>query len=187
MEVRMANDGLGPIDLTGRWVGFYRHRSEHLGAFPLTAEVRQEGNRITGEMYDQIKDRSQLLDTIVEVHREEISPRKMLRLEEVIRRFGDGAVLVNSHLPEASDIEGTVVGDVVSFTKSYRGAFEVHWNVKGKQVGSATRPRHKVQYSGVLDRERGWIGGEWVIPRRGLLGRFFQPETRGTFELYRKA
>ncbi len=101
-EVRMVDDGLGQFDMTGRWVGFYRHRSEHLGAFPITAEVHQKGDRITGEMYDQITDRSELLDTIVEAHRGYMSPGRRLQLERVIRRFGDGKVLVR--LAPAGDL-----------------------------------------------------------------------------------
>ena len=183
----MAEDGLGPIDVTGRWVGFYRHRSEWLGAFPITAEVRQEGDRITGEMYDQITDRSELLDTIIQAHRDDLSPGRILQLEAAIRRFGDGAVTVHSRLPHTSDIEGTVAGGLVEFRKTYRGALEVEWSVGGRGIGSARREGHEVRYSGHLDREKGIIAGAWAIPRRGLLGRFLPPEGRGTFELYRKS
>ena len=52
----MTDDGLGPVEVTGRWVGFYRCRSEHLGLFPLVADLRQTGDKITGEMNDQITD-----------------------------------------------------------------------------------------------------------------------------------
>lgn len=183
----MADDGLGMIDMTGRWVGFYRQRWEQLGTFPITAEIRQEGNRVTGEMYDQITDRSELLDTLVEAHRADIPLGKRLRLEAIIRRFGSGSIVVDSRLPETSDIEGTVGGDLVTFTKSYRGAVEFHWSVEGKEVGTVAREEHKVHYSGRLDREHMCLTGEWVIRRRGWLGRFLPPEGRGTFELYRKS
>ena len=156
----MADDGLGPIDLTGRWVGFYRYRRHELGTFPITAEVRQEGDRITGEMYDQITDREELLDTLVEADRDDLSPGRRLRLEASIRRFGEGAVVVNSRLPESSDIEGKVADGVVEFTKSYRGALEVEWSVGGRQIGSGRRRGHKVRYSGRLDREAWCIAGE---------------------------
>lgn len=182
----MADDGLGPIDVTGRWVGFYRYRLHELGTFPITAEIRQVGERITGEMYDQITDRSELLDTLVEANRDDLPPGKRLQLEASIRRFGEGAVLVNSHLPETSDIEGKVADGLVEFTKAYRGAVEVEWSVGGRRVGSGARKGHRVHYAGRLDGE-GCFAGEWTIRRRGLLGRFLPPEARGGFELYRKS
>ena len=30
----MIDDGLEPVEVTGRWVGFYRHRWEQLGTYP---------------------------------------------------------------------------------------------------------------------------------------------------------
>jgi hypothetical protein len=173
--------------MTGRWVGFYRHRAEQLGAFPITAEIRQTGDRLTGEMYDQITDRSELLDSIIEVHREAMSPCYRLRVERMIQQFGDGVVVVDSRLPETSDIDGKLNGGRVTFTKSYRGAMEVRWRAGGKELGSVTRNDHKVEYAGLLDREKGFVLGEWIIRRRGWLGRFLPPEGRGSFELYRKS
>ena len=55
----MTDDGLEPIEVTGRWVGFYRHRWEQLGTYPIVADLCQTGEKITGEMYDQITDRSE--------------------------------------------------------------------------------------------------------------------------------
>ena len=39
----MSDEGLGSADVSGRWIGFYRYRSEHLGAFPITAVLAQDG------------------------------------------------------------------------------------------------------------------------------------------------
>ena len=183
----MADDGLGPIDVTGRWVGFYRHRCERLGTFPITAEIRHEGDRITGEMYDQITDRSELLDTIVEAHRDDLSPGNRLRLEAAIRRFGDGAVMVNSRLPETSHIEGTVAGGLVEFTKAYRGALEVEWSVDGRGVGSArgrgTRSTIPAAWTG-----RGGASSADGRSRGGACSAgSSRPRARGTFELYKKS
>ena len=61
-------------------------------------------------MYDQITDRSGLLDKLVEAYRDDIYPATRLRLEAAIRRFGEGAIVVNSCLPDTSDIEGKVAG-----------------------------------------------------------------------------
>ena len=183
----MADDGLVPLDLTGRWVGFYRHRWEQLGTFPIHADIHQDGDRISGEMYDQITDRSNLLDRLYEVCREDIPLIQRQRVEAAIERFGTEAVVVSSRLPETSDITGKVFGGMVEFTKAYRGSCEVNWSVEGKEVGSVERKRHNVHYSGHMDRERRYIAGEWVIRRSGLLGRFLTPVDRGTFELYMKS
>ena len=40
----MTDDGLEPVDVTGRWVGFYRHRWEQLGTYPIIAVLCQ--NRV---------------------------------------------------------------------------------------------------------------------------------------------
>ena len=71
----MTEDQLGPIEMTGRWVGFYRYRSEQAGTHPIIAEVCQNGDRITGEMYDQITERSDLFDSYLETFREDVSRR----------------------------------------------------------------------------------------------------------------
>lgn len=183
----MTDDGLGPINVTGRWVGFYRHRWEQLGTFPITAEIRQQGERITGEMYDQITDRSEVLDRLIEVCREGISDWHRRRLEAIVKRLGTEAVVVSSRLPETSDVEGTVNGDFVQFVKCYRGSVEMKLTADGVDVGSVERRGHKVHYSGNLDRELGCIVGRWVIRWRGLLGRLLPPKGWGTFELYRKS
>jgi hypothetical protein len=183
----MSDDGLGPIDMTGRWVGFYRYPLERLGTFPITAEFHQQGDRIIGEMYDQITVRSELLDTIIEFQRESLSLGHRLRLEKLIDQFGDGNVVIDSRLPETSDIDGTVVGSQVAFTKFYRGPMEFHWRAGLKELGTLRRADHKVYYAGRLDREKGFVVGEWTICRKGWLGRFLPPEGRGIFELYRKS
>ena len=33
----MTDDGLEPVEVTGRWGGFYRHRSEQIGTSPIVA------------------------------------------------------------------------------------------------------------------------------------------------------
>jgi hypothetical protein len=182
----MDDDGLGSVDVTGRWVGFDRYRSEQMGTYPLTADLRQDGDRIAGEMYDQFTERSEFLDKLLDASREDMSPWNRWRLEEAIRQFGPETVVVKSRLPDTSDLEGRVAGDRVEFTKTYRGSLEVHWAVDGEEIGSGQVRGHKVFYSGHLDREGGSIAGEWIIRRRGLLGRFLPPSGRGTFELYKK-
>jgi hypothetical protein len=183
----MAGEGLESVEITGRWVGFYRYASEQMGAFPITAEIRQEGDRITGEMYDQITRQSNFLEVILKHRREEFSPSTCLQIEYLIRQFGDEDIVVNSQLPDTSDLDGKVTGDRVDFTKSYRGSEEQSWTVGGEVIGASERPRHTVRYSGHIDREKGCIVGGWAIRRQGFLGRFLPPLGRGTFDLYHKA
>ncbi len=183
----MTDDGLEPVEVTGRWVGFYRYQSEHLGVFPLVAEIHQAGDRVTGQMYDQITDVSDLLERLVEAFQDDITQGRRRKLEKVIEQFGKESVVVTTRLPDTSDLDGRITGGVVEFTKSYRGAMETDWIVKGHEVVSAQRRRHKVQYSGHMDRERMCIEGEWIIRQAGLLGRFLPPEARGSFELYKKS
>src|SRR5208337_1393286 len=116
----MIDDGLEPVEVTGRWVGFYRHRWEQLGTYPIIAVLCQNGDKITGEMYDQITNRSQYLDDFVEVIGKDIAYESRRRFEQVIGRFGTETVR-NSRLPDTSDIQGKITGSHVQFTKTYRG------------------------------------------------------------------
>jgi hypothetical protein len=181
----MIDGGLEQADVTGRWVGFYRHRTEQLGTYPIVAEIQQTGNKITGEMYDQITERSFYLDDYLEVLEDQIRIDSRRKIEQVIRQFGT-EIVSNSRLPDTSDIHGTIKGCQVQFTKTYRGAMEVVWTVGEKQVGAFRRDRHQVQYSSHLDRERMCIVGEWVISQWRQLGQFLPPQARGSFELYKK-
>ena len=80
----MTDDGLEPVEVTGRWVGFYRHRWEQLGTYPIIAVLCQNGDKLTGEMYDQITNRSQYLDDFVEVIGKDIAYESRRRFEQVI-------------------------------------------------------------------------------------------------------
>ena len=182
----MTDDGLEPVEVTGRWVGFYRHRWEQLGTFPIIADLVQTDDMITGEMYDQITNRSDYLDDFVEAIGKDIASETRRRLQQVISQFGTETVC-NSRLPDTSDIQGKITESLVQFTKTYRGALEVTLTVGEKQVGSFRRHGHNVQYSGHLDRDRMCITGRWTIRRWGLLGRFLSPQALGSFELYRKS
>ena len=42
----MTDDGLEPVEVTGRWVGFYRHRWEQLGTYPIIAALCQNGDKM---------------------------------------------------------------------------------------------------------------------------------------------
>ena len=42
----MIDDELEPVTVTGRWVGFYRHRWEQLGTYPIIADWTVHGNEV---------------------------------------------------------------------------------------------------------------------------------------------
>lgn len=183
----MIDDGLEPVELTGRWVGFYRYRSEQLVMFPIVAEIRQTGCRITGEMYDQITDSSDFLERLVKRYEEDTTEASRRTLEAVIEQFGKETVSVTSRLPDSADLDGRITGSVVQFTKTYRGSTDWTWSVKGKEVATVKWQQHTVHYSGDFHRDSMCIDGQWIIRQRGLLGRFLPPLARGGFELYRKS
>ena len=131
----MTDDGLEPVEMTGRWVGFYRHRWEQFGTYPIVADLRQTGVKITGEMYDQITDRSDYFDDIVEVIGKDIAQETRRRMQQMIRRFGTETVR-NARLPDTSDMLGKIKGSQVQFAKTYRGTMEVTWTVQEQPVAA---------------------------------------------------
>jgi hypothetical protein len=182
----MTDDGFEPVELTGRWVGCYRHRWEQLGTFPIIAELHQAGDKITGEMYDQITQRSDYFVDYVEMIGKDIASGTKRKMQQMIWQLGTETVR-NSRLPDTCDLQGRITGSHVQFTKTYRGALEVIWTVEENPVASTRRDGHKVQFSGQLDLDRMCIAGRWTIRQRGLLGWVLPPEGWGSFELYRKS
>ncbi len=104
----MMDDGIWPVELTGRWVGFYRHRWEQIGTFPFIAEISQSRDTLTGEMYDQVTDRSEILDRVLEIVRDDTSAGNRRKMENAISQFGREAVVRNSRLPDTSVIRGSL-------------------------------------------------------------------------------
>jgi len=137
-------------------------------------------------MYDQITDRLEYLDSLLEVYGDEIAIEVKHSLTTMIKQFGTETVL-NSRLPDTSDIQGKFTGNHVRFTKSYRGATEFTWTVQEQAVAAFRQDGHQVQYSGQLDRDRMCITGRWIIRQKGLFGRFLPPQAWGSFELYKKS
>jgi hypothetical protein len=181
----MTDNRLEPVDVTGRWVGFW-YGWEKPGRYPIIAVLRQTGNMITGEWYDQIRERADHFDRIAEILETQMPNEVSRAFERVFRRFGTGTVRIR-RLPDMSEIEGKITGSQVRFTKTYPG-LESTWIAREAEVGTFRRDGHKVQYSGEFDRDRTRITGRWVITQWGLPGRGVVPKQgRGSFELYRKS
>jgi hypothetical protein len=183
----MADEAFGSTDMTGRWTGFYRYRSEALGVWPIVAEIRQEGSRVFGEMYDQVTDYSESLENILETRRDQLSVLQRWKIEQTLTLIGARSMVVSFRLPDTSDIEGTVRGVQVKFTKRYRGTVVHKSTVEGKDVGLREKTDHRVKYSGQLDPVQWMISGRWLIGRRGMFGWLLPPSGWGTFELYKKS
>jgi hypothetical protein len=187
----MADDGLEPVDVTGRWVGFYRYRAEELGNFPIVAEIVQSGRGISGEMYDQITDRSDTLERFLETRGPELSLMQRQRLHGIVDRLGTSSIIVSTTLPDTSDIEGKIHGDEVRFAKTYRGACVYSSTIAGYDRATTRVERvvngHKVHYAGNLDRQQRVISGRWIIWKKGIISRMLRLKEWGTFELYMKS
>jgi hypothetical protein len=182
----MADDEFELVDVTGRWTGFYRYIFEGMPPFPIVAEIIQTGSQLSGEMYDQITDTSDTLERYLETRRAEIPVTLAWRVEETIRQLGNKTMVVSTRLPDTSDIEGTIHGDQVEFTKFYRGTVRYQSTIDGELFKVREVTGHRVHYSGRLDGEAGHIAGRWIIRWRGLFSRLLPPKGWGSFELYKK-
>lgn len=98
----MTDDELEPVELTGRWVGI-SHRWEKFERYPIIADLRQTGDNIRGEMYDQMRSRSDYFGNSVVILGEQIPIDTRRKLEQVIKQFGTETV-PNSRLPVISEI-----------------------------------------------------------------------------------
>ena len=183
----MTDEAFGSTDLTGRWAGFYRNPITRIDNFPLVADIRQEGTRISGEMCDEITDLSDDFRKVLEVRGSEIPVLLRFQIKLVLLLYGSRSVGFSFQLPESSDLMGTVRGDRVKFTRVYRGTTFSETIVDGEGVGRQAKPGHRVHYSGRHDLEQGCISGRWSVRLRGILGLLLPPVGGSTFELYKKS
>jgi hypothetical protein len=137
-------------------------------------------------MYDQVTDRTDRLEAILDQFHDDLTAVRKRNIEELLRRFDDDPLVQTVHLPDTSDIEGRCNGNAVRFTKTYRGSLEASLAAGERTVRSIRLAGHRVFYSGQLDPETMCISGDWQIRFPGLLGYFLQPMARGLFELYQK-
>jgi hypothetical protein len=110
-----------PLKLTGRWLGHYLQRGQK---YPITADLVQAGQRLSGSMHDGHPDRECSLfeaaceDGLAPGADEQIEAR----LRAMVPDAPAGPVRRVSHLPAASVLEGVRRGQAVSFLKTYQGA-----------------------------------------------------------------
>src|SRR4051794_38523343 len=167
-------------NVTGRWRGSYlQHDRPH----PITAELVQEGERLTGSMRDDDTDRaSGLFEYSSEVGLAPGADEQIdAKLRELFPDVRSGPIRFVTHLPPESSLEGRVRGANVTFLKVYRGAhfggFEVGDHLVGHRIEG-----HAVHYGGVLSPDGREIEGRWWIDAvPGLSG----SRTEGSFTLRR--
>ena len=180
--VRDPSPASDDTNLTGTWVGDY---SQHSRSSPITAELVQSGDRLTGSMRDGEPDRT---STVFEVAAEAGLPpgadeQIVARLRESFPDAPSSEIRYVTHLPPESALEGRVRGSTVTFLKTYRGDHFSGYKVGDRLVGHRVSG-HAVQYSGRLSPDGMEIEGRWWIdpdPESGGI------RAEGSFLLRRQA
>ena len=149
------------MDVTGRWVGHYFQKDR---PYPITADLVQEGERLTGRMRDGQPDRE---DTLFEMAVELGLPpgadeQIEVRLRQEVPELAAGPVRYISHLPGDSVLEGHCRGDQVAFVKTYQGT-SVHGFRVGDRVVGHESPGHAVRYEGRVSADGRDLEGRWWI------------------------
>ena len=148
-------------NLTGSWVGEYlQHDRPH----PITAELVQAGESLTGSMRDGETDRA---STVSELASDAGLPpgadeRIIAQLREMFPGSPAASIRYVSHLPEESALDGWVRGSTVYLLKTYQGAHFDGFKVGDKLVGRQGAS-HAVHYRGELSPDCVEIEGKWRI------------------------
>jgi hypothetical protein len=166
--------------LTGRWVGHYLQREK---PFPITADLIEAGERLSGFMYDGEPDKN---DSLSQVIAEAGLPPDAgaeieANLREMVPDAPTGPVRYVSHLPSNSVLQGRRTGPTVYFLKSYQGASFSGYQVGNHLIG-ARNADHQVHYEGRLSPDGQVLEGRWWIdanPEQGT------PMSEGLFNLRR--
>jgi hypothetical protein len=170
-----------PLDLTGRWIGHYLQRDQE---YPITADLVQAGECLSGSMRDGHPDREY---SVFEVAFEAGLPpgtdeQIEAHLREVVPDAAAAPIRYVSHLPPESALEGRRKGRTVSFLKTYKGTSFGGFKVGDRLLGFQ-KDGHAVHYEGQLSPDGTVIEGRWWIDADPALG---VPRTEGHFALRRK-
>jgi hypothetical protein len=175
----------GP-NLSGSWQGHYRQFGRK---FPIGAELRQDGTRLTGNMWDEVTRVSHSLADELETLEGSRLGRDTIGMVLAAPFAGAGASDVRSdtELPRDSSLEGEVQGRVVSFVKTYLGP--QHKTVQHGALQVAEVTRSSILYAGEVDAGGRIIAGTWTVRpaswvQRAIL-RLFGLRQRGEFVLQR--
>jgi hypothetical protein len=168
-------------DLTGRWDGsYFQHDRPH----PISAELVQAGEHLTGSMRDGETDTtSSVFDVAFEARLPPGADEQIVaRLREAFPDAAATPIRYLTHLPSESALEGWVRGTALDFLKTYQGTHYGGFAVGDRLVGHRTEG-HAVHYSGKLSPDGSEIEGRWWIDPPPGSG---ERRTEGSFTLRRR-
>jgi hypothetical protein len=168
------------MNLSGRWEGFY---SQHNRPHPISLELVQEGDQLSGSMRDRETDReSSVFEAAMDAGLPPGADEQIVaRLGQMFPDAAADSIRYVSHLPAESSIEGWVRGDVVYFLKTYSGTHMGGYKV-GEQLVGQVIESHCVHYQGKLAQGGNVIEGRWWIESEGGQG---VARNEGSFEFKR--
>lgn len=172
---------MSTVDLSGRWIGHYEHDDVE---FPISVELLQTGDRISGFMRDDEPDEEYTVydpSSAVRNTRKDDEPidRKLLAL---IPQAGLQPIHWVSHLPPDSILLGKLTGRTVSFVKTYQGISFQGYRIGDKYFGEES-PGRSVDYEGQVSLDGLRIQGNWWIESNPAIG---TPRVEGRFSLRRE-
>jgi hypothetical protein len=166
------------LELTGRWVGHYVQRGQE---YPITADLVQIGERLSGSMLDGHPVRE--CSTFEAACDAGLPPgtdeQIEARLREMVPDAPAAPIRFVSHLPTVSVLEGQLRERTVSFLKTYQGTSYGGYKIGDKLVG-VQMDGHAVHYEGQLSSDGRVIEGRWWIDANPKYGASW---TEGLFAL----
>jgi hypothetical protein len=166
--------------LTGRWVGHY---FQHGQAYPISADLLQTEDRVSGFMYDGHTNRdTSIAEAIAEGGGTSVTAEQVeAQLREMVPDAPSSPVRYVSQLPPNSILRGKRTGQTVYFLKSYQGVAFGGYRV-GDQLVGVRNADHEVHYEGQLSADDQVLEGRWWIDASEQHG---TPLTEGEFQLRR--
>jgi hypothetical protein len=149
-------------DVTGRWVGHYLQYGRES---PISADLVQTGERLDGAMVDGVLVKEL---TIYEAAAAAgLPPGSDEAIEAWLRQqhpeAPNGRITLTTELPKHSILEGSRVGSIIRFLKSYQGAQINRHKIGDTNVEESRIERHVVHYEGKLSADGETIEGGWRI------------------------
>ncbi|MFT7630830.1 MAG: hypothetical protein ACI87E_001838 [Mariniblastus sp.] len=171
--------GLNTRSVSGRWQGHYL---QHGALHRIIADFDQQGVKLDGAMIDIDNTKLQRLNEVA--LQEGLSPATIAEMEGQIRdlipQAGNDPIFVHSTLPKSSKLEGDLVGNRITFEKTYHGETVLEYSI-GSQAISYSDPTQCVDYDGTLSPDGKNISGAWSITQIDDPLNFIE----GVFELNR--